>query len=539
MSERSPEEREAARLERARRRARARGEEPPAALEPFELPAAPEPVTAPEPEPVAGPEPVAAPEPLGEPEGHEGPSAQAPRQAPVAREPAATALVPTVETADETAASDPTVPDAGASEPVTPAEPAPPTAAPLPAVADRHRAAVPKPPPVQPVTGPSPAGETAEHDAPIGTVRPGAGAPGMPRQPVKVPRRRRRRPARLTLVLVLLVTLVAAVAYVADRTFTPFSGQGSGTVVVRIPQGASTRQIGNLLAAKGVVGSGFFFALRAKLGGGTLRSGTFTLRRGMSNGAALSALTTATQAAPTIRVLIPEGPGRREVAPIVARQGVTGNYLRASVRSPLLRPRSYGAPRGATLEGFLFPATYDLLRGASARTLVRKQLEAFKASTAGIDWSYARSKNLTRYDVLTIASIIEREAFRDKDRPLVAAVFYNRLRDKMALGSDATTRYAVANFTRPLKVSQLRSTSPYNTRLHVGLPPGPIGNPGLASIQAAAHPAKVPYLYFIVKACGHGALAFSATNAQFQKNVAAYNAARARNGGSDPSVCKK
>ncbi len=170
---------------------------------------------------------------------------------------------------------------------------------------------------------------------------------------------------------------------------------------------------------------------------------------------------------------------------------------------------------------------------------MRKQLDAYRANTAGINYSYARKKNLTRYDVLTIASIIEREAFRDKDRRLVAAVFYNRLKQGISLGSDATTRYAVGNFTRPLKVSQLRSTSPYNTRVHTGLPPGPIGNPGRASIEAAANPARVPYLFFIVKACGKGALAFSSTNAKFQKDVAAYNAARARNGGSDPSVCKK
>jgi len=510
MSERSAEEREAARLERERRRALERGEQPPPAPAPVEVPPPaepqPEPVGEPQPEPVveAQPEPVveAAPEPVVE-----------------------AAPEPVVEAAPEPVAPEPAAP---------PPEPI----ASLPPVAARHEPAPAAPVRAQPVVPPRRPGQDTD-DIPIGTVRPGAGAPGMPRQPVSVPRRRRRKPGRAALLLGLGALVLAFVAFFAFQTFNPLKGDGSGVVVVKIPPGAGTRQIGNLLAAKGVVSSGFFFSLRAKLGGDTLRSGTFTLKRDMSNGAALTALTTVPKAAATIKVLIPEGPGRREVAPIVARQGVAGNYLAASLHSARLDPRTYGAPKGATLEGFLFPATYDLARGASATTLVRKQLDAYKANTAGISYAYARKKNLTRYDVLTIASIIEREAFKDKDRRLVAAVFYNRLKQGISLGSDATTRYAVNNFTRPLKVSQLKSTSPYNTRVHTGLPPGPIGNPGRASIEAAANPARVPYLFFIVKACGKGALAFSATNAQFQKDVAAYDAARARNGGSDPSACKK
>jgi len=500
MSERSAAEREAARLERERRRALERGEQPAPAPTPLEVP--PPPVD-PEPAPVEAPPPVPAP---------------APEPAPPEEEPA-----PAPESA-------PPEPGTHAPEPI----------APLPPVAARHEVAPATPARTQPaVPSRRPREDTDDHDIPIGTVRPGAGAAGMPRQPVRVPPRRRRRPGRTGVLVGLLVVLLALVGFFALRTFDPFKGEGSGVVVVKIPAGTGTRRIGDLLARKGVVGSGFFFSLRAKLAGDTLRSGTFTLKRDMSNGAALTALTTVPAAAPTIKVLIPEGPGRREVAPIVARQGVTGDYLRASAHSARLNPRIYGAPKGASLEGFLFPATYDLARGASARTLVGKQLDAYKANTAGISYAYARKKNLTRYDVLTIASIIEREAFKDKDRKLVAAVFYNRLKRGISLGSDATTRYAVNNFTRPLKVSQLKSTSPYNTRVRTGLPPGPIGNPGRASIEAAANPAKVPYLFFIVKACGRGALAFSSTNAQFQKDVAAYDAARARNGGTDPSVCKK
>jgi len=290
------------------------------------------------------------------------------------------------------------------------------------------------------------------------------------------------------------------------------------------------------------VSSGPFFALRATIAGkrSELRSGTYTLRKGMSNGAALEALTATNAAAPVINVAIPEGPSRREVAPIVARQGVKGDYLKASVSSPALDPRRYGAPRSArSLEGFLFPATYELLKSRpDARRLVDEQAKAFRTNFATVNMAYAKSKNLTGYDVVTIASMIERETSVASERPLVAAVIYNRLRKRIPLGIDASTRFAVGNWTGPLTSAQLRSSSPYNTRNRQGLPPGPIGNPGLASLKAAARPASVGYLYYVVAPCKGGAHAFSSTDAQFQKDVAAYNAKRAELGGRDPKVCK-
>lgn len=371
--------------------------------------------------------------------------------------------------------------------------------------------------------------------------RRGAGQPaasGMPRSPATAPRRRRP-PGRIVLLLIVPALLTVALAWFVLSLFTPFKGEGSGTVVVRIPAGTGAGDVGDLLAAKGVVGSGFFFGLRATLAGerDELRAGTHRLRRDMSNGAALKALTSVPAAAPVIDLTIPEGPSRRELAARVAAAGVSGGYVEASERSPVLDPRDYGAPKGASLEGFLFPATYELRRGASARRLVRDQVEAFRGNFAGVDLSYARRRNLTRHDVLTIASMVERETAVPRERRLVAAVIYNRLKRGIPLGIDATTRYAVGNWTRPLTVSQLRSDSPYNTRNRKGLPPGPIGNPGLASIRAAARPARAGYLFYVVKPCGNGAHSFSRTHAEFQRDVAAYEAARAKNGGNDPSEC--
>ncbi|HEU4978972.1 MAG TPA: endolytic transglycosylase MltG, partial [Solirubrobacteraceae bacterium] len=385
-----------------------------------------------------------------------------------------------------------------------------------------------------------------EDDAPIGIVRakrrpvePQPGAPGMPHRPLGIPRRRRG--LRRAVALLFLIVLVA-IGYFLWRLYQPFHGSGHGRVVVTIPSGSTASDIGDLLARDHVVSSSFFFDLRTRIGGhrGDLRSGTFTMKRDMSYAAAIAQLTTAPPAAPVIHITIPEGPSRGEMAPRIHAAGLKGSYLAASKASPELDPTRYGAPRGASLEGFLFPATYELVRTrATATRLVTEQLQAFKRNFAGVNLGYARRKHLTAFDVVTIASMVEREAQVPKDRPLIAAVIYNRLHDHIPLGIDATLRYALHDWTRPLLVSQLRSPSAYNTRTHLGLPPGPIGNPGLASLQAAAHPAHVPYLYYVVKPCGNGAHAFSSTAAAFQRDVNAYDAARAKNHGNDPSHCGK
>ncbi|HET6448515.1 MAG TPA: endolytic transglycosylase MltG, partial [Conexibacter sp.] len=321
--------------------------------------------------------------------------------------------------------------------------------------------------------------------------------------------------------------------------YQPGKGEGSGQVVVQVPRGASVSEIGDLLADRGVIGSAFFFRLRAKVSGsaGDLKSGTFTLRRDMSYGAALDALSKSPPPPPTIRITIPEGKSRRETVPLARQAGLRGDYLTASRAAKGFDARRYGAPKGATLEGFLFPATYELRRGATAAQLVHQQLLAFRQNLAKVNLRYARSKNLTVFDIVTIASMVEREVAVARERPLVAAVIYNRLHDGGPLGIDATLRFALNDWTHPLTVSELASASPYNTRNHAGLPPGPIGNPGLASLQAAAHPAKVPYRWYVVKPGSCGEHVFATTAEQAQRNVDRYNAARDAAGGKSPTKC--
>jgi peptidoglycan lytic transglycosylase G len=239
----------------------------------------------------------------------------------------------------------------------------------------------------------------------------------------------------------------------------------------------------------------------------------------------------------TITVTIPEGYTRSQTAEVTKREGLRGSYEKASLRSKRLNPAKYGGKGAKDLEGFLFPDTFELKKHAAAAELVQLQLDDFKRRIAGVNMKYARSKNLTTFDVVTIASMVEHEAVSEGDRKKVAAVIYNRLREGMPLGIDATTRFATGNYTQPLTESELAVDSPYNTRTHTGLPPGPIDSPGLASIEAAAHPAKADYLYYVVEPGACNKLAFSSTEAEFSADVERYNSAREAAGGNSPDSC--
>jgi len=222
----------------------------------------------------------------------------------------------------------------------------------------------------------------------------------------------------------------------------------------------------------------------------------------------------ATTAAPPppdpLRIVFPEGFSREQMAARITavnkiaeeRRGVTPRlkamrYLALTRRHAL--PGEFaedGRPR--QLEGFLFPALYEFLPKTSTKQLVGKQLAAFEHAWSQVDLAYAKSKNLTPYDVLIIASMVEKEAAVASERRLIAAVIYNRLKIGMPLGIDATIRYGLGvPGTESLRQSHLDSDNPYNTRNRAGLPPTPIANPGLASIKAAASPARTDYLYFL------------------------------------------
>jgi uncharacterized YceG family protein len=256
---------------------------------------------------------------------------------------------------------------------------------------------------------------------------------------------------------------------------------------------------------------------------------------GCSSGTSAEQVTTQAQAPvlKQLRIIFPEGfnvaemadrvgavreiaINERHVTPRLTKAG----YVEAAGR--VLPPPAFRREADGRIEGFLFPATYEFTQRTTARRLVSDQLVAFKRRWARVDMRYARSKNLTPYDVVKIASMIEKETVAPAERRLVAAVIYNRLRNRMPLGIDATIRYGLdIPGTESLTKEALRSNSPYNSRLRRGLPPTPIANPGLASLQAAAHPAGVDFLYYVRKP-GSKRHFFTASESEFLRKVCEY-----------------
>jgi UPF0755 protein len=215
----------------------------------------------------------------------------------------------------------------------------------------------------------------------------------------------------------------------------------------------------------------------------------------------------------TLKIIFPEGFTREQMAERIGevneiareKRDVTprlapDRYLALTAGASRVPPQFLTEGKPPHLEGFLFPATYEFTAKTTTRQLVNKQLATFRRNWSQVNLRYARSKKLTPYDVLVIASMIEKEVIAPEERALVSAVIYNRLKARMSLGIDATIRYGLGvPPTESLRESHLEDPTPYNTRIHPGLPPTPIANPGLASMQAAAHPAQVNYLYFVRK----------------------------------------
>jgi UPF0755 protein len=241
-------------------------------------------------------------------------------------------------------------------------------------------------------------------------------------------------------------------------------------------------------------------------------------------------------APPTKSVTIPEGLTREQIADVAKENGIRGDYLEASKSSEKIDLEDYGAEGAPSLEGFLFPNTYELAEKPKVKQLVKTQLATFEDQFSKVNLKYAQERNLTAYDVLKIASMIEEEVAVPKERRQVAAVIYNRLSAGMPLGIDATIRYEDSNFDKPLTEERLNTDSEYNTRLRTGLPPTPISNPGLASIEAAANPDRSGVLYYVIKPGSCNEHVFTDNEQDFNAAVQDYQDALKAEGGS-PTDC--
>lgn len=216
-----------------------------------------------------------------------------------------------------------------------------------------------------------------------------------------------------------------------------------------------------------------------------------------------------------VPVTFPEGFRFSEMAAALAEKTTLSADRYAKLAAPSARgAKLAGRSKPTSLEGFLFPATYSIGTETTEQYLIDRQIQSFNRVMAGIDLKAARKRNLTRYDVVIIASMVEREVRVPQERALVAGVMYNRLRLRMRLDIDATIQYALGDW-RQITGRDLQLDSPYNTRKFPGLPPGPICNPGKASLQAAARPKASDYLYYVARADGSGRHIFAKTYDEF------------------------
>lgn len=323
-----------------------------------------------------------------------------------------------------------------------------------------------------------------------------------------------------------MVVAIAGGLWTNQRLTTPYTSFTEAEIFVEIPKGTSVSAISRRLAAAGVVPDEYTFRLASRLSGAGLglQAGEYRFAEPASPYEVVARLA---RGDVYVRPLtFREGLTIKEMAPIFERSGLgtAAEFERAASNGALVASLD---PEARNLEGYLFPETYALPRSAGAEGTVRAMVEGFEHAFDADLRAAATAQQLSPRDVVTLASIVEKETGQADERPLVAAVYHNRLKIGMPLQCDPTVIYALmlarrwnGNLTR----QNMQIDSRYNTYRYAGLPPGPIASPGRASIDAVLHPADVPYLYFVGK--GDGSHAFATTLAEHNANVVKYQLKR-------------
>ncbi|HEV2906612.1 MAG TPA: endolytic transglycosylase MltG [Actinomycetota bacterium] len=330
-------------------------------------------------------------------------------------------------------------------------------------------------------------------------------------------RHARRSPVALGLMIVLLVMVLMSVGAGGFYLWATGASGESRPVSLEIPEGATTSDIAALLQEKKVIRSGFAFRVAARLRGlgSSIGAGQYALQTNMPVQEALDVLEQG-PIVETFTVTIPEGLRVEQVAERVAEDlGLSRKEFLASAKSGAHVVPPYLPEGSPSVEGFLFPKTYEFITDVSEDQVIRRLLEQFEEEVGGLDWNTSEGLGFSPYELVIIASLIEREAKVDEERAKIASVIYNRLREEMLLQIDATVEYALPEHKNRLTYEDYEYPSPYNTYLHPGLPPTPIASPSLASIEAALRPAKTDLLFYLVVDPETGRHAFAETYQEF------------------------
>ena len=334
---------------------------------------------------------------------------------------------------------------------------------------------------------------------------------------ISIPERRARR--------ALLLAAWVAASPLAGACASAEPSEHGAPVRVVIPVGSSFGRAADSLVAAEIIDHPRLFRLYAILRGRdrSLKPGTYVLRPGQSYGAILRDLTEGRGLVHTVTV--PEGLALTAILPLLERQlELSRDSLNVAARDSALRAE-LGVPT-RTLEGYLFPDTYSFPAGTPAREVVQAMVRRFDQAWRD-EWDARLAEiGMTRHELVTLASIVEKEARLAEERPVIAAVYRNRLRIGMALQADPTVQYALGGHKARILYKDLEVESPYNTYRYPGLPPGPIASPGAASLEAALFPADVRYLYFVAHPDGHHE--FRETFGQHEQAVIAMRRERAR-----------
>lgn len=333
---------------------------------------------------------------------------------------------------------------------------------------------------------------------------------------------------RLAIWIFVLILLVAGFAgwRIVLAEVSPFKGYEGAEQFVEIPEGAGPTSIGRRLADAGVIRDrlGFRFEILRSGLGRRLQAGEYRFDRPMTVREVVDKI--ARGDVYLVPITFREGLTMREMAQLFESKGLGSakDFSTQASDSQLIRNLD---PAAKDLEGYLFPDTYAMTRNTTAAQLVPRMVDGFEKALAPETLSAAEARGLTLRELVTLASIVEKETGKPEERPLVAAVYSNRLKIGMALQCDPTVIYALERANRyngNLTRENMQIDSPYNTYRYPGLPPGPIANPGRASLEAAARPADVPYLYFVAR--GDGSHAFAATLEEHNRNVDEYQRRR-------------